>query len=124
MTLDENTNHYVLQNVDLVNEIGYDLEQNACVIGGGNATKKAQWFLKLLSKVVYGAMESRQEGKYLVEKFNEKGTTYIKNILIAQFMYWEDSDVDILQAYTKGIAPSVEKDLRNDGFLFEGRILR
>lgn len=69
-------------------------------------------------------MESRQEGKYLVEKFNEKGTTYIKNILIAQFMYWEDSDVDILQAYTKGIAPSVEKDLRNDGFLFEGRILR
>jgi len=123
MTLDTTTNHYVLENIDLNNNIGYDLLERATIIGNGNPSKKVNWFLKTLSKVVYQAIESRQEGEYLKSKFNED-LDFVMDTLITQFLFWEDTDVDIMQSYTKGLSPLVERDLRDKGFMFNGKIMR
>ena len=87
----------------------------------GEGFFSANYFLKTLSNQVYGIIEARQNGEYLKEKFNED-QDFVEDILLQQFIFWEDSDVDILQSHIKGIAPAVERQLRDRGLLFEGVI--
>jgi hypothetical protein len=115
--------HYVLENQDILNNLGYDLAERAITIPGANPMKKVDRLLTNISNAVYGLIEKRLEKNYLVEQFNSD-TKFVLDCLLLQFEFWEYTEQNIFAPFAQNVAPFVQEMLRNKGLLFEGVIIK